>query len=65
MLTARKVQKSFSVIMYFSSLENTFTSQLTLVEYHFIEEIFASSNWPAGNFPWASLKDIFFICNGK
>lgn len=65
MLTASKVQESFSVIMYFSSLENTFTSQLTPVEYHFIEEIFASCNWPAGNFPWASLKHIFFICNGK
>lgn len=37
-LTASKVQESFSVIMYFSSLENTFTSQLTPVEYHFIEE---------------------------
>lgn len=64
-LTASKVQKSFSVIMYFQSLENTFSSQLTLEEYHFIEEIFASSNWPAGNFPWASLKHIFFIYNGK
>lgn len=61
---AGKVQKSFSVIMYFQSLENTFSSQLTLVEYHFIE-IFASSNWPAGNSPQASLKHIFFIYNGK
>lgn len=64
-LTASKVQESFSVIMYFSSLENTFTSQLTPVEYHFIEEIFASCNWPAGNFPWASPKHIFFIFSGK
>jgi len=51
--------------MYFRSLENTFSSQLTLVEYRFIEEIFASSNWPAGNFPWASLKHIFFVYHGK
>lgn len=60
-----KVQKSFSAITYFWSLENTFDSLLTLEKYHFIEGIFTSSNWPAGNFPWASLKHIFFIYNGK
>lgn len=64
-LTARNVQKSFSVITYFCSIENTFDSLLTQEKYHFIEGIFTSSNWAAGNFPWASLKHIFFIYNGK
>lgn len=35
--TASKGQKSFSVITYFWSLENTFDSLLTLERYHFVE----------------------------
>lgn len=49
----------------FWSLENTFDTLLTPEKYHFVEGIFTSSNWPAGDFPWASLKHIFFIYNGK